>query len=372
MKYCKNCLMPDTRPGSLFNKDGICQACINHNKRKKLDWQKRRKELKKICNQYKKDDEHYDCLIPVSGGKDSHFLVYIMKEKMGMNPLLITIDDFFSKTKAGMNNRNNLGKTFGCNHLIFKIKPDVFKKATRAAFENLCEPLRFIEKCIYVIPYKLAIRLGIPIVVFGENSAYEYGSTAENDYSAKSTIIAMLENVDVDFWFKHNLKKEDISLVKKPRGDNLEQLDPFPIYMSYFFPWSSVYNLSVAKKHGFQDLSGEWKREGCIEDFEQIDSMGYMVHLWLKYPKFGFQRTSDIVSRRIREDRITKEEGKKLILENDHKLDKKALFDFCNNLDYDIDEFWQIVEKFWNREIFIKRKNKWKMKPSIKKKLMER
>lgn len=132
--------------------------------------------------------------------------------------------------------------------------------------------------------------------------------------------------------------------------------------MSYFYPWSSVSHLSIAKKYGFRDLFNEWKREGYIEDFEQIDSVAYMVHLWLKYPKFGFQRTSDIASRRVREGLISLEEAKKFIRENDYKLDQRAMEDFIKFLKYTPKQFWEIVEKFWNRNIFEKIDGIWKLK----------
>ena len=101
---------------------------------------------------------------------------------------------------------------------------------------------------------------------------------------------------------------------------------------------------------GFQDLSGEWDRQGTIENFEQIDSMGYMVHLWLKYPKFGFQRVSDIASRRVREGALSLKKAKALIWSYDHILDPKAMKDFCDTLDYTAKQFWGVIAKSeWNK-----------------------
>jgi len=366
MRYCKKCLMPDTRPGSKFNEEGVCQACLNFEKRKEIDWKKREDELISLCNKYRRDDGYYDCLIPVSGGKDSHCLVYKMKVLMNMNPLLLTVSDPFTKTKAGLHNFRNLGETFNCDHLVFNISPNVFRRATRLAFEEFGEPLRFVEAAIYTIPYKMALRLNIPLVVFGENSAYEYGSTDKDSYSANEVIKKIFENIDLNFWIDKGFKKEEINAIISPSEEELNDLQqPEVIFMSYFEPWSSVTHLDIAKKYGFKDLTGEWEREGCVENFEQIDSIAYMVHLWMKYPKFGFQRTSDIVSRRIREGRLTLEEGKKLIMQNDHKLDQKAMEDFINFLGYTPLQFWNIVEKFWNRNIFKKVNDKWELKNPV-------
>ena len=299
--------MPDTRPGSIF-KDGVCQACINYEKRKDINWTERQNKLKELFDRSKNKVDcfksKYDCLIAVSGGKDSYFLVKTVKD-LGMNPLLITVTDSFTHTKAGIHNLKNLIDVFKVNHYQYTINPTLLRKMIRKNFEETGEPLKFLEEAIYEIPLEFARKFNIPFVIFGENSAYEYGVTDKEEFPT-----------------------------------------PPLIFMSYFYPWSSVEHLELARKYGFKDLTGEWEREGSIENFEQIDSIGYMVHLWMKYPKFGFQRVSDIASRRIREGLMTKEEAEKLIKEHDSKLDPKSLNDFLNFCGYTIKEFADIVDKF--------------------------
>lgn len=369
--YCKRCLMPNTRPGSIFNEESICQACRNYDNRKNVDWQKREHELDEICEKYRRDDGYYDCVIPVSGGKDSHRLVYEIKIKRNMNPLLITVGDPFTKTDAGLKNYRNLGDTFGCDHILFDLSIDLFRKVTRVAFEEKGEPLKYVEVAIYTMPLKIAIKFGIPLVVFGENSAYEYGTTDKESYSANNTILNLFETIDIDFWLQRGISRNELNAIIPPSEKELKNIKPEVIFMSYFIPWSSNINLGIARRYGFKDLTHEWKREGCIEDFEQIDSIAYMVHLWLKYPKFGFQRTSDIVSRRIREGKLNLSQAKKIIMQNDHKLDQRAMEDFINFLGYSKKEFWDIVEKFWNREIFKKIEERWIIKADIRRKLLD-
>jgi len=369
--YCKRCLMPNTRPGSIFNEGGICQACRNYDNRKNIDWKKRGNELDEICKKYRRKDGYYDCVIPVSGGKDSHRLVYEMKIKRNMNPLLITVGDPFTKTDAGLKNYRNLGDTFGCDHILFDLSIDLFRKVTRIAFEEKGEPLKYVEVSIYTMPLKIAIKFGIPLVVFGENSAYEYGTTDKENYSANNAIMNSFKNIDLNFWLQSGIAKNELNAIIPPGEKELRKIKPEVIFISYFILWSSNINLGIAKRYGFEDLTHEWKREGCVENFEQIDSVAYMVHLWLKYPKFGFQRTSDIVSRRIREGKINLSQAKDLIMQNDHKLDQRAMKDFISFLGYSTKEFWDIVEKFWNREIFEKTEEIWRMKKDILKKLTE-
>lgn len=360
MKSCKRCLMPDTRPGSIFDEDGVCQACRNYDSRQNVDWEERRKELSALCDKYRKDDGSYDCIIPVSGGKDSHILAHIMIEDMDMHPLLVTVTDSFGHTDAGSHNLRNMIETFKLNHYLYTINHDLFRRATRIAFETTGEALKFVEYAIYTIPTLVAQKFEIPFVVFGENSAFEYGSTAENFHDATPVVQAMSDTLEKDrqWWIDHGLTRAEVSSIQLDKEKPL----PLVIYMSYFIPWSSVRNYEVARRYGFRTLANEWDREGCVENFEQTDSKAYLVHLWLKYPKFGFQRTSDIVSRRVREGRLTVEEARKLIKEKDEKLDQVAMVDFISFLGYTQKEFWEITDRLWNTEIFEKRDGKWVLK----------
>ncbi len=359
MKHCKKCLMPDTRPGALFNEEGICQACINYENRSKIDWNLRKQELDEICEKYRRSDGYYDCIIPVSGGKDSHRLVYEMKVLRQMNPLLITVGDPFTKTIAGGKNYRNLGETFGCDHILFEISIDLFKRVTRIAFEEFGEPLRFIEWVIYTIPLKMAIQFNIPLVIFGENSAYEYGTSSKEQNYANETIDRIFKATNVEFWGKKGVSLKELNSIIPPTAEEYTKVDPKVLFLSYFIPWSSVANLQIAKKYGFHDLAHEWIREGYIENFEQMDSIAYLIHLWLKYPKFGFQRTSDIASRRVREGLLSLSEATRLIQDNDPLIDQRALDDFCAIIGYSTVQFWEIVEKFWNRNLFEKKDGIW-------------
>jgi len=360
IKHCKKCLMPNTRPGSIFDEEGICQACLNYKKRKEINWDERREQLRELCRKYRRNDNYYDCLIPVSGGKDSYLLTYMMKEELGMHPLLITVTDSFAHTKAGSHNLRNLIETFKVNHYQYTINHDLFRRATRVAFEETGEALKFVECAIYTIPALFAQKFDIPFVIFGENGAYEYGTTAEESYLATSYIQAMSNRLEKEkkWWVEKGLTEKEVDSIQ------IDKTKPLPetIYMSYFEPWSSTKHLEIAKRYGFVDLAHEWKREGCIEDFEQIDSVAYMTHLWLKYPKFGFQRTSDIASRRVREGLLSLSEAKKLIIERDHKLDQRAMEDLIKFCGYTPKQFWDIVDKFWNPDLFEKVDGVWERK----------
>jgi len=345
MKRCKKCGMPNTHPRLLFKND-ICQACINYDKRKYIDWKKRENILMQICDLYRKKDT-VDCLIAVSGGKDSYWLCDYVVNKLGMHPILFTVNDFFTKTKAGIHNLNNLIKKFGLGHYAYSINYDLFKRATRWSFEQRGVPLDFVECAIYTMSYSFAKMFSIPLVFFGEHSLYEYGAI-EYDYPFANMDIWSITkkfHYGVEFWVKGGLTETEVHSILP-----IVKERPLCIYMSYFTPWSSEEHLKVALKLGFRTLENEWEREGYYDNYEQIDSVGYVHHLWHRVPRMGFGRGQDIVSRRIREGKITLEEGLDWVEKNDKKFDTKALYDFINTLGYSWNEYWNILLKAkWNK-----------------------
>jgi len=347
--------MPDTRPGITFNKEGICQACINYEIRETMDWSKRHHELEKLCNEYRgSKGKSYDCIIAVSGGKDSHYQTYIMKEKMGMTPLLVSVEDNFPMTNAGMHNIKNISEAFGCD--IISLKPNIKaqKILMRKTFEKYGKPTWYIDRLIYTYPLHMGAKFDIPLIVYGENISYEYGGNQkEETYSAKEQINnGVASDMPIEDFLTTDLREEELCLLRAPDQEDLDKLDP--IYLSYFIPWNSYRNYIFAKKRGFKDLTHEWKRSHHVEDFDQVDSRAYMVHSWMKYPKFGHASATDYAARFIRYGLLTREDAKHLVKEHDHKLDPKCIDDFCQFLGYSVTEFWDIVDKHYNRGIFKK------------------
>ncbi len=347
MNHCTKCGFPDTRPGIIFE-NGVCGACLNYAKRRYVDWSGRNEELGRLCEKHRNIQP--DCIIPVSGGKDSYFLVHTLVHEFGMHPLLVTVTDSFTHTKAGTHNLRNLISRFNLNHWQYTISHDLFRRATRTAFEETGESLKFVEYAIYTVPVMLAKALGIGLVFFGENSGYEYGSREEDSFDANPDIEAMVNKIVAEkpMWLSHGVTETEVDSIVLPEG---WMKDVQVCYMSYFKPWSSVTNLEVAKKYGFRDLTGEWQRRGTIENFEQIDSVGYMQHLWMKYPKFGFQRVADIACRRVREGLMTKADAAREIYDKDCQLDDWARRDFIEMCGYSEQEYYDIVQKHWNKDV---------------------
>ncbi len=367
MKYCKRCVMPDTRPGITFNEEGICQACINYESRKSIDWSQRYGELEKLCDKYRgSKGKSYDCIIAVSGGKDSHYQTHIMKEKMRMTPLLVSVEDNFPMTGAGLHNIKNISEAFGCD--IISLKPNLRaqKIIMRATFEKYGKPTWFIDRLIYTYPLHMGVKFNIPLIVYGENISFEYGGEQKKEtYSAKDQINnGVASDMPLEEFSSREINEAELCLLKAPDQADIDKLDP--MYLSYFVHWNSYRNYIFAKKRGFKDLTHEWKRTHHIESFDQVDSRAYMVHPWLKYPKFGHATATDYSARLIRYGLLTRDEAIELVKKHDHDLDPKCVDDFCQFLGYSAKEFWEIVDKHYNREIFKKNEfNEWVLKNPV-------
>lgn len=367
MKYCRKCVMPDTRPGISFNEEGICQACINYELRKDINWTQRYQELKNLCDRYRgSKGKGYDCIIAVSGGKDSHYQTHIMKEKMGMTPLLVTVEDNFPMTEAGMNNLKNISEEFGCDLISLKPNIKAQKIVMRKTFEKYGKPTWYVDRLIYTYPLHIGIKFEIPLIVYGENINFEYGGDQkEETYSAKEQINnGVASEMRIEEIISEEIREEELCLLNAPDQEELDTLEP--IYLSYFIPWNSYNNYLFSKKRGFQDLAHEWKRTHHIEDFDQVDSRAYLVHPWMKYPKFGHATATDYASRFIRYGFLKREDAIELVKKHDHDLDSRAVEDFCHFLGYSKKNFWNIVDKFYNKELFEKDLNgEWKLKTPI-------
>ena len=368
MRYCKKCVMPDTRPGIKFNEDGICSACQSFERRKDIDWNKRYRELEALCDKYRgMNGSSFDCAIAVSGGKDSHYQVYLMKEVMKMNPILFSVEDNFKMTEAGKHNIKNISEEFGCP--IISLKPDrkAQKKLMKYTFEKYGKPTWFIDRLIYTFPMHMAIKFNTPLLVYGENVSFEYGgSVYEETYSAKNQLSnGVASDIDIQELLSiDGITEQVLDLTKAPSTKQLEMLDP--MYVSYFIEWNSITNYELAKSRGFRDLTHEWDRTHHVENFDQIDSPAYLVHSWMKYPKFGHASATDYAARFVRYGVMTRDEAVELVKKHDHDLDPRSVAEFIEFTGYTATEFWSIIDKLYNRELFEKDNfGRWTLKKPV-------
>lgn len=322
IKTCKKCgFILGTRP-NLKDVNGVCSACINHSKKKLIDFESRQKWLTSYI-QKNRTNQKYDCLVAVSGGKDSTTIVRKLFENHGVKKiLLVNITEEFTHTKTGTDNLSNIIKKFNCDLITFRINPNELAESIRNCLIESLNPLKWLEEQIYHIPLEIAHNYGIKLVFYGENAEFEYGSSEELNI------------------FRENNIYSDIEI----------------IYLGAIYPYSAQCWYACAKEVGFKDLNyyNEWQRQGQIENYSQVDSIGYNMGVWTKFVKFGFQRVTDIACRYVRDGVLTKEQALKLIKEQDFLCDSASKRDFCRAVNITEDFFDEIVERHANKELVVK------------------
>lgn len=371
MRYCKKCAMPDTRPHIKFDEQGVCYPCRRYENRANIDWKKRWQELERLADKYRgRNGNYYDCINTVSAGKNSYYQTYILKEKLGMNPLLVMIDNF-SWTETGRHNWNNLLKEFGVDAHVLSLNPKLCQKVFRICMEKFAKLCWNFDLAIYAYPLQIAIKFGIPLILYGENTSYEYGGPLEKEtYSALEQINNdVVKPIPWDFWLKQDptISMKDFNPYIYPSAEEIKKAKLDPIFLSYFIRWSGYEQMQFARTRGFKTLddTGEWKREGFIEQYTQIDTIGYLTDQYFKFLKYGYSH-AELISILVREGRITRDEAVRWMSEEDWKLDRKMLKDLLDFIEYKEEDFWKLTDKFANREILEKRDGVWRLKEPCK------
>ncbi len=348
VKYCNNCGFPDSRPGIHFE-NGLCQGCLYELEKDKTDWSSRFSQLIKLVNDKKNSDNLYDCVIAISGGKDSHFQAHIFKEVLGLRCLYVCVSDNMTVTKAGAHNLRNIREVYGADLFVYHINPNIQRKIMRYTFEKYGRPNYIIDRLIYTVPIWIAYQMNIPLVVYGENVALTRGLKDNKDtWNAWNQMYnSVASNYDLEDICKEcKIDYNELKLAQFP--PNRAMAITIPIYTSYFIRWDGYKNYQFARTNGFKTLEEEWDRLGGNFNFWQIDTYGYLIDSNLKYAKFGHSYVSDIACELIRTKHLTKEKGDQIREEWEGKIDPLMLADFCEFLGYTEDEFYNIYRKFFD------------------------
>lgn len=358
--YCSKCLLPDTKPDLSFDENGVCNACSNFDNRKEVNWDERRTELNTILDRYRKTDGSYwDCVIPVSGGKDSTFQVIQMLE-LGMNPLCVTATTC-DLAEIGRANIQNI-KRLGVDLMEFSPNPNVRGKLNRIGLTQVGDIAWPEHVGIFTIPVRAACQYQIPLIVWGENSQNEYGGPAAN---TKSNVLdrrwleefgGLLGLRVSDLIGVDGIQQKDLIPYVYPTDESLASVGVTGLFLGHYIPWDGYANALLAQAYGFKTL--QHTAEGSIVNYENLDNHQHGIHDYFKFLKFGFARASDIASLHIRRGRITRHQGLELVKRHDGKFPAsymdKPLEDILERIDMGVDEFVRICDKFTNKKIFLK------------------
>ena len=360
LKYCKKCLIPDSKPDILFDEDGVCNACRNFENRAKVNWESRRRELIEIFDKYKnKNDSNWDCIVPVSGGKDSTYQVLKMLE-FGMNPLCVT-STTCSESKIGRENIKNIQK-LGVDHVQISPNPLIRAKLNKICLEQVGDISWPEHVAIFTIPVRAAVQFRVPLIIWGENSQNEYGGPAA---ASKSNILnrSWLEEFGgllglrvSDLKNIYGIKPSDLINYTYPSDKDLEEVGVTGLFLGHYLEWDGLSNSIISQAYGFK--TSKKIVEGSIVNYENLDNYQTGIHDYFKFLKFGFGRATDIASLHIRRGRITRDEAKKIVLVNDGKFPwkylGKKLSSILQPLDMSVQEFISICDSFTNKSLFKK------------------
>ncbi len=328
MEYCKRCCYPaNARPGIVFDEEGVCSGCRVAETRPNIDWKEREKLFRELVEEYKARQREkgnpYDCIVPVSGGKDSHYQVWLVKERYGLNPLLVCYNHTFN-TPLGLRNLHNLIIRLDCNIVRFTTAPGAAKRIARYMLKKVGDVTWHYHAGIMTFPTRAAVQYDIPLIIWGEHGYTEQSGMHNYDDFVEFTKKKRQEHDMRGFEPEDLLEEPDCELTPYdlaaffyPPDEQIEEVGVRGIYLSNYFEWDERGQAEfVIENLGFETAQ---ERDRTFNIYSHIDCLhGSGTHDYLKYLKYGYGRATDDASTEIRRGRMTREQGIELVAKYDH------------------------------------------------------
>ena len=351
--------MPETKPDLFIDSEGVCSACRAFEGRRAVDWEARKRKLVEILERYRsKDGRSYDCIVPVSGGKDSHFQTLRVLE-LGMNPLCVTATtDHLSA--VGLRNIENL-KRRGVDYVEVTTNPVVRRKINRLALTQVGDISWPEHVTIFTIPVRIAMQFGVPLIVWGENPQNEYGgpaAAAENNVLTRRWLeeFGGLLGLRVsDLIGQEGIEPRHLIQYTYPTDEELRRVGLTGIFLGYYLPWDGYGNALYAQAHGFETYHATV--EGSIVNYENLDNFQTGIHDYFKFLKYGFGRATDLACMHVRRGRLSREDALELVKKHDGKFPwtylGTSLEEILKPIDMTMDEFVRVCDRFTNKKLFV-------------------
>ena len=371
MKYCKKCMYPETsQPTIYFDDDGVCSGCRYDESRKDedVDWKEREEKFRSIIEWAKKDRKErgtaYDCIIPISGGKDSHFQVWICTQIYGLKPLLVTYNHGFNNPVGNLNFSNLVEKS-GCDAIRYTSGTDAVKKLSKFMLDRVGDLTWHYHAGLTTVPFQVAKEKEIPLIIWGEHG-----------FAELTGIVSLKDFVEFTNWkrIEHDLRGIDpISILDNGVGITEQDIAPFifptdqeladigitGIYMSNYFDWDALTNTEkVIKEWGFNTVS--YKRDRTFNLYSKTDDQADEIHDYLKFLKFGYGRATDDASTEIRKGRLDRSSAISLVKEYDQNT-PRTLQNYLDFMEITKDEFYGLIENQRDPRAWEKGKNGWNL-----------
>ena len=358
LQYCTRCVMPNTKPDLYIDEQGVCNACRSYENRKQIDWDERYKELLNILAKYRKlDGSNWDCIVPVSGGKDSTYQVIRMLQ-LGLNPLCVT-SSTCDLSDIGRKNLENL-KHLGVDCVEMSPNPLTRAKLNKIGLAQVGDISWPEHVGIFTIPVRAAVQFNVPLIVWGENSQNEYGGPAaatENNILNRRWLEefgGLLGLRVTDLIGMEGVERKHLIPYAYPDDSDLQRVGVTGLFLGHYIPWDGLANSLIAQANGFNTY--EKIVEGSMVNYENLDNYQTGIHDYFKFLKFGFGRATDLACVHIRRERLTRQDGMEAVKRLDGKFPwsylGKPLEEILKPLDITVEEFIKLCDKFTNKKIF--------------------
>ena len=359
IRYCTRCVMPETKPDLFIDDAGVCNACRSYERRREVDWDARRVELMRILDRYRsRDGSTYDCIIPVSGGKDSHFQVITILE-LGMNPLCVTASTD-KLSPVGRRNIENL-KSLGVDYIEVSTNPLVRRRMNRLALRQIGDISWPEHVAIFTIPVRIATQLGVPLLIWGENSQNEYGGPAEASENNVLTRRWLEEFGGLlglrvsDMLGQDGIEAKHLIQYTYPSDEQLRKTGVTGLFLGHYVPWDGYQNALVAQAYGFESYPKAV--EGSIVSYENLDNFHTGIHDYFMFLKYGFGRGTSLACLHLRRGRLSRRQAIEIVKRNDGKFPSVylgcPLEEILADIEMTRDEFVKICDRFTNKKLFV-------------------
>jgi len=361
MKICKRCIQPDSRPGIYFDGNGVCGACLWEEEKKIINWDNRYQELENISKWAKENSSgNYDCAIGVSGGKDSTKQALTARDQFGLHCLLVNSEPS-GLTNIGKHNIENL-KNLGFDVVSLRPNPRIMKKMLKRDFFKYLNPVKVTEYSLWASTYIIAEKFNVPLIIQGENPGLTLGARNTGVGIDSNALKANELNTISDDWRDYleveGIEERDLYFLHYNRT-LLEDNGVKAIWLNYYLKdFTNHDNAVFSKLHGLQWRPDDFdhKSIGTYSPYFQLDTDLTQVNQLLKFIKFGFGQCMDHVCYDFRENRISRKEAIKLVLELDGKCSNEYIEKFCKYIEISQDEFWSVTEEF-RGDMWVKNSN---------------
>jgi N-acetyl sugar amidotransferase len=368
MKYCKRCILPDTKPGVSFDLEGICSACRSVELKHRINWDLRALKLRQICDEVRgKNQGGYDCIVPVSGGKDSTYQVYMMSQVYKMKTLAVIVVPHL-QTVEGIENLNAMVTNLGVDLIKVSPRPSTLQKIRKMALIKLANPNYAEHRVVFAAIARTAMFYGAPLVVWGEDIGTEFGGTIANtslEGSAEDLINNdLFREAGFEEFVRDEIPENELFFYKHPDKEELKRRNIKSIYLGFFHWWDGYKNFEIAQRFGFTGRK-KGPLSGNIINYDNIDEKLCEIHNWLKFIKLGFWRPTDEACYQIWNGRLTRKEAVNLVREKQYEFPIEYFPEFCEYHQITYDEFFKIQEAWRNQDIWHRTNGIWRLKDEL-------